>query len=193
MVKLRPDTNSLGNKELDKAEEQFKAFDENVKSMTLDRMNLTPKKEYEPQTKLSSQDLSKSRDIYLKPAKVVGDSVKFNEDYRQSYEYDKEVVQFIAENLESRGETIELWTKPYAGVPAMFWQVPVNVPVWGPRYLAERIKACYYHRLRMESKTTDSDSLGQYYGQMAVDTTIPRLDCRPVSTQRSVFFSQSGF
>jgi len=58
--------------------------------------------------------------------------------------FQKEYVQFIAENKEIIGETIEIWTRPFGGMPAEFWKVPVNKPVWGPRYLAEQIKRCYY-------------------------------------------------
>lgn len=194
MARERPQTNTLGNIELDKAEKQFEAFEDNIKGMTLDRMNCAPKLELEPQTQLSQKELAKSPDIYLKPFKTIGSREKFNEDYREQYEFDKQMVCFIAENNEIKGDRIELWTKPYAGVPAMFWHVPVNKPVWGPRYLAERIKACTYHRLKMDEKTiTGQNQYGQEYGQMAVDTIINRLDARPVSQQRSVFMGTSGF
>lgn len=196
MVKDKPELNSLGNKELDKAEKQFEAFDENIKSMTIDRMNIAPKLDVEPQTKLSSREIDKSPHIYLKPSKTISCQEKFNENYRSQYDFDKEMVQFIAENVEIKGDRIELWTKPYAGVPAMFWQVPVNKPVWGPRYLAERIKACQYHRLRMEEHVVGGDELGvgnQYTGQMVVDKIINRLDCNPVTKARSIFMGASSF
>ena len=193
MVKERPETNTLGNKELDKAEKQFEAFDENIKSLTLDRMNQAPKLETEPQTKLSQQDIARAQDIYIKPFKTIGCREKFNEDYRQDYEFAKQNVQFTAENKEIIGDKIELWTKPFAGVPAMFWQVPVNKPVWGPRYLAERIKGCTYHRLKMEETPTNTNQFGQEYGKMAVDTTIQRLDATPVSQRKSVFMGAVNF
>jgi hypothetical protein len=188
-------SNSLAQQELDKAEKQFEAFDENIKSMTLDRMNATTKEEQEPQTKLSNKEIEKSKDIYLKPNKTIGCRDKFNEDYRSQYEFDKQYVQFIAENKEIIGETIEIWTRPYAGMPAEFWKVPTNKPIWGPRYLAEQITRCTYHRLVMQQNVTvGSDHFGgQYYGSMAVDTTIPRLEARPVSTKKSIFMGASNF
>jgi hypothetical protein len=191
----RPATqNSLAERELDKAEEQFKAYDENIKSLTHDRMNQAPVKEFEEQTKMSSKDLNKAKDIYLKPDKTIGCRDKFNEDYREQYNHDKQYVQFIAENHEIIGETIEVWTRPYGGMPAEFWKVPVNKPVWGPRYLAEQIKRCKYHRLKMEqSQIVAADGMGSYYGQMAVDTAIPRLDARPVTSSRSYFMGAGNF
>ncbi len=187
----KPQMKTAMNKELEKVDEQFQAFDESVKSMTLDRMNAAPKLETEPQTQISQRDRDKMRDHYLKPTKTIGCRDKFNEDYRKQYEYDKEYVQFEAENKEIIGDNIEIWTRPYAGMSAEFWQVPVNKPVWGPRYLAEQIKRCNYHRLIMEQRTTGADGLGQYYGNMAVDTTIQRLDAKPVSSKRSFFMGNN--
>ncbi len=185
---------SLAEKELDKVEAQFKAFDENVKELTHDRLNETPKVSTEEQTKIAASDIEKMPGMYLKPDKIIGARDKFNEKYRKSYEFDKEYVHFIAENKEIIGETIELWTRPYAGMSAEFWKVPANTPVWGPRYLAEQIKRKFYHRLTMKQNTnTGADHAGQYYGTMAADTTIERLTARPVSTRKSVFMGAGGF
>lgn len=187
-------SNSLGQQELDKAEKQFDAFDANVKELTLDRMNLTGRRETEPQTKMAQSDIEKSKDIYLKPHITISVRDKFNEKFRKAYEFDKELVYFTAENRELIGEAIEIWTRPYGGIPAEFWKVPTNVPVWGPRHLAEQIKRKFYHRLKMEQKNSaGADGMGQYFGTMAVDTSVQRLDARPVSRQKSVFMGAMNF
>lgn len=185
--------NSLAEKELDKAEKQFEAFDQDIKKMTMDRMNAAPQKEEEPQTKLSQKEIEKSKDIYLKPARTIGCKDRFNENYREPYEHDKQYVQFIAENKEIIGETIDIWTRPYAGLPAEYWNVPTNKPVWGPRYLAEQIASRRYHRLVMQDNVIGGDSRAQFYGSMAVDSTIQRLDARPVSTRKSFAMSGGNF
>jgi hypothetical protein len=161
----------------------------------MDRMNAAPKEEVESQTKLSQKELEKTKDVYLKPERSLPCRGKFNEDYRKDYNFDKEYVQFVAEHREIIGETIELWTKPYAGVPYEFWKVPPNKPVWGPRYLAERLKGCKYHRLSMQQNTiTSADGMGQYYGSLTADTTIQRLDAIPVNNKKkSVFMGASSF
>ena len=179
--------------ELEKVAEQFKEFDESIQALTFDRLNETPKQDLEPQTKLSQRDIANSKDIYLKPYKRVGGRDKFNERFRDDYNYDKELVYFIAENNEVGGEDIEIWTRPYGGVDAEFWKVPVGKPVWGPRYLAEQIKRKYYHRLIMQQKVVSDGSEGSYYGQMAADTTIQRLDARPATKSRSVFMGANNF
>lgn len=186
---------SLAQTEMDKAESQFQTFDQNIKEMTLDRLNEAPKRELESQTKLSQVDIEKRKDIYLKPIKSIGCSGKdkFNEKFRSEYEFQKEYVQFIAENKEIIGEEIDIWTRPYGGMPAEEWKVPTNKPVWGPRYLAEQINRKGYHRFVMSGETTGGDNRGQYYGQMAVDTLVPRLTASPVSSRKSIFMGAGSF
>ena len=185
---------TTAEKEIIEAGKQFDAFDANVKELTMDRMNAAAKEDIEPQTKLSQAEREKIGDVYLKPIKSIGCREKFNENFRKDYEFDKEYVQFEAENKEIIGETIELWTRPYPGMSAEFWKVPVNTPIWGPRYLAEQIKRASYHRLVMKQNvTTGGDYAGQYYGSMAADTIVQRLDARPVTSRRSVFMGKQTF
>lgn len=186
---------SLGNKELDKAEKQFEKFDEEIKQMTLDRMKESSTQNEEPINKLSQQEIEKSKDIYLKPNRQIGSAEKFNENYRDEYNFAMEYVRFIAENKEIGGESITTWTKPFAGMPAQEWVIPVGKPVWGPRHLAEQLTKCKYHRFVMQQNVaTGIDHAGnQYYGSMAVDTTIQRLDAIPVTTRKSLFFSDNDF
>jgi hypothetical protein len=185
---------SLGETELDKVEKQFKDFDDNVKDLVSARPFNKSGETEEKQTNLSQREISESKDIYLKPKKRIGCKEKFNDKYKAAWDFAKEYVHFTAENKEIIGETIDLWTRPFPGVPAEEWDIPVNTPVWGPRYLAEQIKRKYYHRLVMKDKTiTAGDGMGQYYGSMAVDTTVQRLDCHPVSKTKSLFMGSKTF
>jgi hypothetical protein len=195
MVEKPKPTTSLAAKELEKCEEQFKAFEENIEQLTLDRMNEAPKEDVEPQTKIAQRDLDKIKETYLKPFRTIASREKFNERFRHDYEFSKEYVRFIAEHKELIGETIDLWTKPYPGMPAEEWKIPTGKPVWAPRYVAERLHGCKYHRLVMkENVATGTDGLGtQYYGQMAADTTVQRLDAIPVSNRKSIYMGASGF
>ena len=194
-LKAKPKaSNSYGQRELDKAEKQFEQFDEQVKAMTLDHMNKAPKLEEEQQTKMSNREAQQAKQIYLKPEKTISVNQTFNEKFRESYNFDKEYVQFIAENNEIIGEAIEIWTRPYGGMPAEFWKVPTNKPVWGPRYLAEQIKSRSYHRLRTENNVmTGSNTAGQMYGGLIVDHTIQRLNAIPVSSRKSTFMGSTSF
>lgn len=181
-------SNSASKNELDKLEKQFEAHEQQIKDLTLDRMNAAPKLETEEQTKMSQNQIANAKDIFLKPTKAIGSREKFNEKYREEYNFQKENVYFIAENNEIIGETLEFWTKPFPGMAAEYWNVPCNKPVWAPRYVAERIKGCSYHRMSMdENKTTSQDNMGNYYGQMVVDNTVQRLDARPASKRKSIF------
>lgn len=187
-------SNSLGDKELEKAEKKFDEFKDQLDSLTFDKLNAAPKKEEESQTKLSQKEISNSKDIYLKPKRSISSKEKFNESFRDDYNYQKEYVCFIAENKEVIGESINLWTKKFPGQPAEEWEVPVNKPLWGPRYLAERIKECTYHRLSMQDSTIiGSDHMGTYTGSMVVDSSINRLNAYPANPRKSVFMGSSVF
>ena len=101
MAKVHSDS----EKEMSKVEAQFKEYDDQVKSLTLDRMNMAPKEEKE-EPKISARDVDKSKEIWLKPKKTLGVGVnpktgereKFNEAFRKDWEFAKEYVQFTAYN-----------------------------------------------------------------------------------------------
>lgn len=186
-------SDSKSNMEIEKAKMQLDNFEENIKEMTMDRMNTAPRQETEPQTKLSQNQIANSKDIYLKPYRTISSAEKFNENFRRDYEHAREYVYFIAENRELIGETIELWTKPFPGLPAEEWKVPANKPVWGPRYLAEQLARKFYHRLIMkESAPQGSDQYGEYKGQLVSDTCIPRIECRKATKTTNAYFGSSG-
>jgi len=199
----RPKVNSQGERELAKTQEQFEKFDEEVKSLTLDRMNQAPKEEKEDQTKLTAAQCSKMNEIYLKPVKTINPGCApksgkmtdvFNEKWRNEYEYDRKYVRFIAENHEIIGETIKIWTRPYSGIPAEYWEVPVNKPVWGPRYLAEQIKRKNYHRLVMnDHKQVGQDGMATYVGGIVVDSVVQRIDAKPCPQAQVSFNRASNF
>lgn len=195
-------SSSFAQKELDKAEKKFEQFEQEIKDCTLDRMNAAPKLETEQQTKISTREAQKADGIWLKPERIQGPGVdpktgkaeKFNEKFRAEYNYKTEYVKFIAENKEIIGESLEMWTKPFPGMNAEFWRVPVNTVVWGPRHLAEQIKGASYHRLRMdENKVVGHNAAGTMTGQLIVDNIVQRLDAIPVSDKKSIFMGAGGF
>ena len=191
MAEKPKSSNSNVNKELEQAEKQFEQFEEQIKEMTLDRMNSAPVAESE--SKLSQAELNRAKEVYLKPKRTIGSQEKFNEKFRDDYNYSSQYVCFVAENKEIIGETIDLWVKPFAGIPAEEWEVPVNKPVWAPRYVAERIKSCTYHRFSMQDKPTSADGNATYYGSMVVDNTVQRLDAHPHNKKKSIFMGSEAF
>lgn len=191
-----PRVNSESQRQLDKATDHLNKFTENVAELVEKRMNFDPSRSVNatPQTNLSSSEIQKSKDIYLKPARAIGSKEIFNDKFRSSYEFDKQYVQFIAENKELIGSDIEIWTKPYPGMPAEYWIIPVNKPVYGPRYLAEQLKRKFYHRLKSDEKrSTGDNTYGGDMGMIVVDTTVQRLDANPVSQRKSIFMGSTTF
>lgn len=189
----RPRVNGESQRELDKIDDQFKDVQDQNKAINLDKLNAAPKQESEPQKKLSQHEIQNSKDIYLKPNRSLRSTDKFNESYRDDYNFAMEYVYFQAENKELIGEDITMWTKPFAGMPAEEWIVPVNKPVWGPRHLAEQIKKSNYRRLIMKDIPTNQVGGMQFYGAIGIDTTIQRLDAHPISQKKSVFMGNNEF
>lgn len=184
---------NVSDSELNKMQKQFDQFENQIKEINIDRNNDNRKIECEPQTKLSSKQIEDSKRIYLKPERWIADNQKFNEKFQDDWEFKKEYVQFIAEHKEIQGEAIEIWTHPFGGKGAEFWRVPVNKPVWGPRYLAEQIRKCVYHRMRMDQNIVrETNGMGQMYGQLIVDTIVPRLTAEPVSSNKSIFMGAAA-
>lgn len=182
----------VSSKETEKLQKQFDKYEQEIKDLTLDRTSLAPLQEVEPQTKLSSREIAKSQDLYLKPKRTISCRDKFNEDYREDYNFQKEYVQFIAEHKELIGETINIWTRPFAGLPAEEWEVPANKPLWGPRYLAEQIRRKVYSRLIMQESVNSDHGFAQFYGKMVADTKIARLTAEPVSSKKSIFMGAAA-
>lgn len=195
MVDKRPNVNSESQKELDKAIAQVDMFNEQVENLTLDSMNKAPKLEHEPQVPKSQSELAKFNDIYLKPHRTIGCQDRFNENYRKEWESAKEYVRFEAQNHEIIGETIDMWTKPFAGIPAEWWKIPTNKPLYAPRYVAEQLSRCNYHILTMgKAKSSGMDEMGnEFVDTIAVQSTKQRLDAIPVRDTKSIFMGAKRF
>lgn len=177
----RPKVNSESQKQLDQADDQFKAFSEQISSFSsVDQKAAS--EETEPQTKLSKREAKKMDAPYIEPERSVACShkEKFNEKYRKDWERGWERVKCIVENNEIIGEKVPVWTKKFAGDPYHFWQVPVNKPIYIPRLLAEQLAACKYRRLIMQDAPTSNVDGMQFYGSMSVESVKNRIDARPI-------------
>lgn len=193
----RPKVDGSAQRELDKAQDQLDNFNSQIKEATADvpaagKMDLSRLNMPQSEVRFSQNQINNSKEIHLRPIRSIGSKEKFNERFREAFDFDKQTVAFIAEHKELQGEGIEIWTKPYPGVPCEEWKVPTGKPVWGPRYLAEQIKRKYYNRLTMnEQQMVSHDSMGSYTGQLVVAEKKARLECQPVVTGRSSVFMGS--
>jgi hypothetical protein len=182
--------------ELEKHAKAANEFDAQVKTLTHDVMRSASLVEEEPQLKKSNRELQADNARYLKPVRTISSNQKFNENFRKSYEYDIEPVKFVAEHMEL-GSMIETWTRPYGGMSAEYWEVPVNTPVWGPRHLAAQIKRARYTRIIMTADNANDireySAAGTMVGTPRADCQVQRLDARPVSSASTTFFNSKDF
>ncbi len=182
----KPKINAEGQKELERVDDQINQFTESMNKAVNDGRTLAIQ-ESEPQTKKSQQELKASGTIYLKPKRTVFSREKFNEKFRTEFNEKSQYVEFVAENKEVIGESIDFWTKPFPGIPAEEWIVPVNKTVSAPLYVKQRIQECGYTIYRTSDTPVQSEGGIVYYGQMVAEERKQRLDAREVSKNTRVF------
>lgn len=182
----KPRVNSEGQRELEKVEGQINKFSESVSEARENRASL-PIQEAEPQTKKSQDEMSRSKVIYLKPKRTFPSREKFNEKYRDEYNRQSEYVEFIAENNEVKGESIDFCIKKFPGMSVEEWVVPVNKEVAAPLYVKERIQECGYTIFKTADSSTSSEGGVVYYGQMVAEERKSRLTAREISRAPRIF------
>lgn len=173
---------------LDKYEERFRLYDEEIKTLRQQPVNQTlPVEDKNSDHGLSQKQIAGAKEILLKPLSTQYFGEKFNEKFRSQWEYMKQPVRFIAEHMDLIG-VIEIWTKDFPGAPAEYWEVPCNKVCIGPRYLAENIKNRTYNVVECEeNKVVSEDGHGKFTGQLVRKKVRRRLDANPASTTKSVF------
>lgn len=194
MAEKKPKVDYEGQKELRRLDDEFDQKSKNLQELANRDINEGKVEEGEQQTQLSQKEKQKMKEVYLKPLRQIASKEKFNEKFRKEYEFQSEYVYFTAENKEVIGESIQLWTKKFPGMPAQYWEVPVNKPIWGPRFLAEQLADCKYTVFTMDQKTiTGEDGMGEYYGGIKVEKRVPRLAAYPETKKSSIFTGKSTF
>lgn len=174
----RPKIQSSSQKELDKADQEFKEFNERAKELTPDPFNREEIKSFEPQTLFSKKEVEKAYVPELKPTRTMGRTGNFNPDHKKVYDESWQRINCIVENHEIIGDTVKTWTARWGCDPAYYWEVPTNKMVSIPRFLAEQLGRCKYHRMVMEDSANSADGRGTYYGKMSISQTIHRISCR---------------
>jgi hypothetical protein len=177
------------NKQLESIERQINQQEDQIKSLTLDETNKSPVLEQESSMQLSQKELAKKPDVYIKPTRTLapGRKEKFLDAWKSEYESRKQYVEYTVENNEVIGEDVTLWSKPYPGLPMEEWVLPTNKPIWIPKYVAEQVQNCRYHKFIMDKTPVNTTGEATYYGAMQVKNTVNRLDAKVVDKRPRVF------
>lgn len=187
--KLR--VSSRSEQQLNKAAEQFDKFAEDVKSLSVeDAKSSLPSVETEPQTKISKKEANAYDAPVIKPGRAIFSKEKFDEKNRKDFEERSKLVKCIVENNEIVGENVQFWFKEYPGLPAYEWTVPVNKPIYVPRYIAEHLAKRAYIRYVMQE--CQSVSEGNLTHSMVAKETRHRIDCRSVDFGFSPIVANAG-
>jgi hypothetical protein len=125
------------------------AMAEEAREMSVDRINeMAPKAEEQPELRLTAKERAAKEGVrYIEPKKrfkgVGKPSDKFAKQRERAWEY----VKGVYENRIVSGEPIEFWYNGnFPGEPDCLWNIPCNVPVYVPRFIAEHLEKCQvYH------------------------------------------------
>lgn len=183
---VRPKVNAEGQKELSVVENQIKDIQEKNQSLDYDQRLAAPKNEIEQQTKIAQSEIDKLPEIYLKPKRSFPPREKFNEKFRDEYNYQREYIQFIAENYEVIGESVDFWIKKFPGTPCEEWVLPVNKPVWAPRYVKERLEECGYTVFKASQSLKTQEGIN-YEGYLEIQERKNRLNARDISKKKNIY------
>lgn len=197
---VRPKVTAEGQKELEKVESQFNSMEKERQSLDYDQRLNAPKHEYEPQTKMALSEIDQTPKVYLKPKRSfppgvdpkTGKAEQFNEKFCQEYNYKKEYVEFIAENNEIIGESADFWVKKFPGTALEEWVIPMNKPIWAPRYVKERLEECGYTVFR-SSQSLKSEEGINYTGYLEIQERKNRLNARDVPKKRNIYMGNHRF
>lgn len=170
-------------KEIESINKQMDSVQKDLSSLTPDRLSLAPLTETTPQTLMSSRQVQMLDPRYIKPSRSQTPNGKPKASQNALRDKAWEYVNCMVENKEVPGETACFWLKPpISGEFCYYWEVPVNIPVQLPRFVADHLSKRYYHRMRMEDRpVTHQGFVSESSGAIIITETKNRIDCRPVS------------
>lgn len=190
--------------EIDRVEAQLDAAKEAIDNLSIDKIEseAPQAEELEQQTKISKKQEREYDAPVIKPFSSEPSpgmrNPKFQEVIKRCAKKTakaKELVRVIVENNEVIGETVEAWIGTLPGEPVTRWIVPVNMPIYIPRFVAEHLASRKYHRIKMADPESDpsmrqrlmsqvgpgraaSEPSGNY---MTITETHNRISCRLAS------------
>lgn len=163
--------------------ENVEKLSEQMSSLTQEEIKKAPMANEEPVMLLSKEEIAAYDAPVIQPSRSFPTKSKPNpkeaKERRRGWEY----VKCIAENLEIINEKIEFWHNKFLGDPCYFWEVPVNKPIYLPRFIAEHLSTRHYHRFTMADRSgREFTEPGATAGdeRLVVKETRHRLNCRSV-------------
>jgi hypothetical protein len=129
---------------------------DSMASLTVDSISETPVIEPEIQTKICYKTLAKENNcVYIEPKKRLPALGKLPEKQKIEHENAWKYVKGIYENYIVNGEPLSFWYTEYPGDQDCLWEIPANVPVYVPRFIAKHLEECQkYHTFGYNEKNS---------------------------------------
>lgn len=171
-------------REVDKIDAQIDSTQANLAQINVDTKPHVVA-DQKVQTEASRSEILKYDAPYIKPVRSMPACSRAKPEQEKMRKAAWEYIRCIVENYEVRGESVQFWyCPPLSGEQTWEWIIPVNIPVWIPRMVAEHLSTRSYNRIVMQ------DSSHKMQGEMGRGATITpteliaverrkRIDCRP--------------
>ncbi len=155
---------------------------EDMNQLTMDKIDETPDKEPEIQTKLTNKEMADELGIrYIEPKRMLGILGELPESLKKEHDHDWEYVKGIYENIDNIGESVEFWYTKYPGDHDCLWELPSNVPVFVPRMIAKHLEDVQqYHKFDYKNKGTAALQHGDFEDTFETVETVYRGKFRPI-------------
>ena len=155
---------------------------EDMNLLTIDKIEDTPDKEPEIQTKLTHREMADELGVrYIEPKRKLGILGELPSNLEKQRARDWEYVKGIYENIDCIGEAVEFWYVLYPGDPDCLWSIPSNVPVFVPRFIAKHLEDVQkYHRFDYKNKNSAALQHGEFEDTFESVETVYRGKFRPI-------------
>lgn len=145
-------------KETEKLVKGVANLQEDLNSLTVDKINETAVSEPEVEIQLTMKQKAASEHCkYIEPKRSMKALGKLPEKLKAQHSKDWEYVKGIYENYIVSGESVSFWLCLYPGDPDCLWEIPANTPVYVPRMVAKHLEEVQkYHTFDFKEKPIHS-------------------------------------
>jgi hypothetical protein len=158
------------------------ALQEDMNSLTVDAIAKTPVEEPAPIVELTAKQRAAEMGIrYIEPKRKLPALGKLPEKLQAQHKYDWEYVKGIYENYVVNGEPLSFWMAAYPGDPDYLWEIPANVVVYVPRFIAKHLEDCQkYHTFSHREKSVSEQRVDDFQYNFAATGTHYRGKFRAI-------------
>lgn len=154
----------MKNKDTESLVKNVVSLQDSMSGLTVDAIAATPASEVEPIVELTAKQRAQEMGIaYIEPKRKLPAIGKLPEKLKSEHKSAWEYVKGIYENYIVNGEPLSFWYAAYPGDPDCLWEIPANIPVYVPRFIARHLEECQkYHTFSYNEKNLSQQRIDDF-------------------------------